>query len=310
MASHQRETSHPEGNAQPVPPARSTQPGRAGSQDPGAGAGERWRQPPPETRAKVRRQQMTVQRAKATQGNPLAPVISRGVELGQSMTVRHWIALLAIAAAAAGFSQILTLDQFTVTAVNVQVRGNQRASTDEIYAASGLEGTNVFRVRAENAAQQIAGLPGVASAEVNLRLPAKVMIDVQELAPLAIVQTITETLWVGSDGASIQQVGEAPKLTLIEDSGTVRDARGTVLPEIVEGLEAIQARRPDLTDIHYGALEGLYLRAPEGYTVYLGQGGAMVRKLALLEATQRQIAERDPRPQVIDLRFDGYAMLK
>jgi cell division septal protein FtsQ len=253
---------------------------------------------------------MAVRRAEATRGNLLAPVIFRGLELGQSMKLRHWIALLAIAAAAAGFSQILTLDQFTVTAVNVEVRGNLRASTDAIYTASELEGTNIFQVRPDRVAARIARLPGVESAQIRPRLPAKVIIDVKELMPLAIVHTITETLWVGVDGSGIQQVGNPPKLTLTEDSGAIRDADGIVLPEIVEGLKAIQARRPDLTDIHYGALEGLYLRTPEGYTVYLGSGGAMTRRLALLEATQRRVAEQGLHPQVIDLRFDGYAMLK
>jgi len=212
MASRQQKSTHPERKAKTVP----------ADQEMGAATGERWRQPPPETRAEIRRQQMAVQRAEVTQGNPLAPVISRGLELGQSMTVRHWIALLAIVAAAAGFSQILTLDQFTVTAVNVQVRGNQRASTDEVYAASGLEGTNIFRAQAENTARRIAEIPGVASAQVRLRLPANVVIDVEELMPLAIVHTVTETLWVGVDGTGIQQVGDPPKLTLIEDGGTVQ----------------------------------------------------------------------------------------
>jgi cell division protein FtsQ len=281
-----------------------------GTKELGAATGERWRQPPPESRANVRRQQTVLQKPAAIPLNPLVPVVSRGLELGQSLTVRHWIALLAVVAAAVGLNQLLTLEQFTVTAHNVLVRGNQRASTDEIYAASALEGTNVFRVQADSTAERIADVPGIASAQIHLRLPARVIIDVEELLPLAIVQTITETLWVGADGTGIQQVGEPPRITLVEDSGAVRDARGALIPEIIEGLEAIRTQRPELTEIHYGALEGLYLRAPEGYTIYLGTGGAMARKLALLEATQQQIAERGLQPQVVDLRFDGYAMLK
>jgi len=240
----------------------------------------------------------------------LAPVFSRALELGQSMTLRHWIALLVLAAAAVGISQLLTLPQFTVTGATVQVRGNQRASVDEVYAASRLEGTNVFQVQAGSVAARVADLPGVEAVRVHVRLPANVTIDVAELAPLAILQTITETLWIGSDGTGIQQVGEPPMLTLVEVNGTVRDARGIVLPEVIRGLEALHANRPDLTDLHYGTLEGLYFRASEGYTVYLGEGGAMDRKLALLEATQQQIAEQGMRPQVVDVRFDGYAMLR
>jgi cell division septal protein FtsQ len=253
---------------------------------------------------------MAVRRVDSTHDNPLARVISRGMELMQSTPLRQWMALFAIVAAAAAVTQLLTLDRFTVTATNVQMRGNQRTSTDEIYAASGLEGANIFQVQADKVAGRVTNVPGVASALVHLRLPARVIIDVEETAPLAILHTITETLWIGVDGSGIQQAGEPPKFTLIQDGGAVRDAHGTVLPEIVEGLEAIRARRPELTEVHYGALEGLYLRAPQGYTVYLGEGREMTRKLALLEATESQIAERGLRPQVVDLRFDGYAMLK
>jgi cell division septal protein FtsQ len=292
-----------------APSSRDRKPA-SGTSELGAATGERWRQPPPEPRAKVRRHQTVVQKPGVTILNPLVPVVSRGLEFGQSLTVRHWITLIVVVAAAVGLNQLLTLDAFTVTAHNVLVRGNQRASTDEIYAASSLEGTNVFRVRAESTSERISEVPGIASAQIHLRLPARVIIDVQELKPLAIVQTITETLWVGADGTGIQQAGEPPNIVLVEDSGEVRDASGALLPEIIEGLEAIRAQHPELTEVHYGALEGLYLRAPEGYTIYLGAGGAMARKLALLEATQQQIAEEGLHPQVVDLRFDGYAMLK
>ena len=296
MASRQTKAQHTAGRPSPEQPATSTEPA--------------WRQPPAKTREKVRRKQMAVPRANAPTGNPLAPAFLRALELGQSLTLRHWIALLVAAAAAVGISQLLTLPQFTVTGATVQVRGNERTSADEVYAASGLEGTNVFQVQAGSVAGHIAALPGVGAVQVHVRLPADVIVDVAELAPLAILQTITETLWISADGTGIQQVGKPPKLTLVEVNGAVRDARGIVLPEVVQGLEAIHENRPDLTDLHFGTLEGLYFRASEGYTVYLGEGGAMARRLALLEATQQQIADRGMRPQVIDLRFDGYAMLK
>jgi cell division protein FtsQ len=296
MASPKQKAPHPSGSSPPEHPAAVT--------------GPAWRQPPPRTRTDVRREQMIAPRPQSPHLNPLAPILSRVLELGDSMALRHWVALLFLAAAAYGTSQLLTLPRFTITAPNVRVRGLVRASADEVYAASGLEGTNVFRVQAASAAGRVAALPGVASADVHVRLPADAIIDVVELAPIAIVQTITETLWIGSDGRGIQQVGEPPELRLTEISGTVRDKRGIVLPEIVQGLEAIHANRPDLTDIYYGTLEGLYFRATEGYTVYLGEGGAMTRKLALLEATRQEVVEGNLHPQEIDLRFDGYAMLK
>jgi cell division septal protein FtsQ len=290
---------------------KASQPtGKPPRPEPGVATEPTWRQPPAETRARILRHQIAAERAQAARGNPLAPLISRALDVGQSMRLRHWLALFVLAAAGAAFTQLLSLDQFAVTASNVQVRGNQRLSVNEVYEASELDGQNLFQVQAQSVAQRVANLPGVDSARVRLRLPANVIIDMVELAPLATVKTITETLWIGTDGAGIQQVGDPPQLTLVEVSGTVRDAKGAVRPEIVTGLEAFRARQPALDNIYYGTLEGLYFRAPEGYTVYLGEGESVDQRLALLEATRGQITERGVHPQVIDLRFDGYGLLK
>jgi len=44
--------------------------------------------------------------------------------------------------------------------------------------------------------------------------------------------------------------------------------------------------------------------------VYLGEEGSMAQKLTLLDETQRQLAERNEPVRVIDLRFDGYALIR
>src|SRR5512143_1365864 len=108
MATRQRKAQHPVKQPPPEQEASATEPA--------------WRQRPPETRERVRRQQMVVQRAKASPGNRLAPVIAQALELGESMALRHWMALLVLAAAVVGISQLLMLSQFTVTAATIRVR--------------------------------------------------------------------------------------------------------------------------------------------------------------------------------------------
>ncbi len=273
-------------------------------------AGPAWRQPPSESRASVRRKQFAVQRVEGMPTHWLASLLARAGALGQYMTWGRWAALLLLAAVGLGLSYLLTDPYFSVTEAVTTVRGNQQVSADAIYRASGIDGMNIFLIRPDVAARGIVGLPGVAAAAVHVRLPGQVIIDVAELAPFVIVQSGAETLWVASDGSRIQPAGDPPGLTLVEFSGTVWEGDGRLRPTLLRDLEVIRAARPALTHIYYGELEGLYFRAAEGQTVYLGEDGAMDRKLALLEAAQREIAERALPVQVIDVRFDGHALLR
>lgn len=284
---------------------------RSEARDPAARpAGPAWRQPPPEPRASVRRKQLAMQRVEGVPANWLAPLLARALALGQYMTWGRWAALFLLAAAGLGLSYLLTNPYFLVTEAATTVRGNEQVSADAIYRASGLDGMNIFLIRPEVAAGGVVRLPGVSAAAVHVRLPGRVIIDVMELAPLVIVQSGAETLWVATDGSRIQPAGNRPDLTLVEVSGAVWDGDGRLRPTLVQDLEVIHKARPELTHIYYGELEGLYFRVAEGQTVYLGEDGAMDRKLALLEAAQREIAGRSLRVQVIDVRFDGHALLR
>ena len=71
----------------------------------------------------------------------------------------------------------------------------------------------------------------------------------------------------------------------------------------------LQRLRPELRQLYYGSSEGLYFRAAEGWTVYLGDGRNLQAKLALLEGVQRELVDK-PKPQSIDLRIDGRAVTK
>jgi len=71
------------------------------------------------------------------------------------------------------------------------------------------------------------------------------VIDVTELSPLAIVQTITGTLWVGSDGTRIQPAGTPPDFTLVEVSGTALDGNGDLRPIVAANLATFRAARPE-----------------------------------------------------------------
>jgi hypothetical protein len=223
---------------------------------------------------------------------------------------RQWLSLFLGVAIAFGFAQLWTSGHFAVSAAGIAVRGCQRVPAEAIYAASALDQQNIFLVRPAEVAARVSQVAGVATTTVHVRLPDQVIIDVQEYAPLVAWQVMTGTVWLASDGTPVPMVGVPPPLTLVDESGAAQDQDGGLRRQVLADLEVLYTARPDQSGIYYGALEGLYFRAPAGWTVYLGDGGPITAKLALLEAIEKDIVARNAQVDVIDLRFEGHALLK
>jgi hypothetical protein len=283
-----------------------------------------WRRPPPQPRERVRKAVVYNMAHQSERRRPRVrlPAVPRG------LFWRSAAALLVLLVTLAGIGLALTQDLFVVKRENTRIRGNQRIPTELIYAISGLDQGNIFRLQPVMAQERVKGIPGIAAATVRLRLPNEALIDVRERAPLVAWQGITTTMWVAEDGSLIPMVGDPPALTLkdptgaaLEEISTVPSAAtpsadgvtiGTIRRRVLANLAALRSTRADVTDLYYGRLEGLYFLTTDGITVYLGDDGQIARKLALLDATQREIANRHLRVQTIDLRFEyqGLAAFK
>jgi cell division septal protein FtsQ len=260
-----------------------------------------WRQPPPRRRPKVRQNQTAAPRVTTAE-------VQRVVRLPALHP--HWTWALILLLTAAGFSvaQIFTSYQFYV--YDAEIIGNQRVSSEAIYTASNVDKTNIFWVRASQIARQVETLPGIAAAKVQVRLPNHVRIEVQERPPVLVWQTDKQTTWVSNDGAVVANLGDAPNLTLVDSDGTMTADSGRLRQNIVSAVLLVRNQYPNLTQLYYGSREGIYFRAQEGWTVYLGDGGKTAEKLTLLRAMVAQIASQPVKPKVIDLRIDGKAYLR
>ncbi|PKO23815.1 MAG: hypothetical protein CVU38_02110 [Chloroflexi bacterium HGW-Chloroflexi-1] len=274
-----------------------------------------WRQPPPKRRTQVRRTQAAVQRVDALPDKATRPVFQwlktllTAPKNPRAVGRRLGVGLVIIALIV-GFARLSQSSPFTVSAAATQIRGCQRVPAEAVYAASALDQRNLFYIHPAAAAARIDALPGVAAASVHLRLPDQVIIDVREYAPLVAWQAVTTTVWLADDGTPLPMVGDSPPLSLVDVNGAAVAPDGRLRPQVLTNLKALHAARPDLVAVYYGALEGLYFRAPGGWTVYLGDGAPMDPKLGLLAATERDIVAHSRRVDVIDMRFDGHALLR
>jgi hypothetical protein len=264
-----------------------------------------WRQPPPRSRKQMRRNQATAPRPAP---RPIASAVNREPAArlrfadGVRAYLRPALIILVILGCAVGVIQLLRLPQLTVTRTSIQIGGSQRISTQEIYETSGLEGHSVLLVRPTDVEARIAGIPGISGADVHVRLPNQVLVDVTEYTPVVAWEGITTTLWLSADGAEVPQTGELPPLRLNDKTGKPLEEGRQIMHYLLPNLVELHDARPDLSELFYGKLEGLYFRSPSGWTVWLGDDGPMAAKLAMLEATERKIAAQGVRPTVIDLR--------
>jgi len=274
-----------------------------------------WRQPPPKRRTQVRRTQAVAQRVDGLPDRAIGGafqwlrMLLAAPQNPRTARRRLGIGVIAIALMV-GFVQLTQGDWFIVSAAATQIRGCQRVPAEAVYVISALDQQNLFAVRPAAAAARIDTLPGIASASIHVRLPDQVIIDVQEYAPLVAWQVVTTTVWLADDGTIVPIIGDPPALALIDVNGAAVTQEGQLRPQVLANLKALHAARPDLTAVYYGTLEGLYFRAPGGWTVYLGDSAQMDQRLALLAATERDIAAHGRRVDVIDMRFDGHALLR
>ncbi len=271
-------------------------------------AGLRWQQPPPKPRKQMHRVQTTATRVSPSgvMKQPTRAARKPRVWLGESWRtyLRIGIIVLVVVGCIMGFWEVLRLPQLTVSASTTLIGGSQRISSQDIFAASQVEGRNVLLIRPDDVTQRLATLPGIAAADVHVRLPNQVLIDVREHLPLVTWHGITTTLWLAADGSEVPQAGEPPPLTLNDLSGTaLADSLPTwraILPQLI----SIRQARPDLMEISYGKMEGIYLRSPKGWTVWLGTE-EIISKLAMLDAIENEITTRGERPSVIDMRYSA-----
>jgi cell division septal protein FtsQ len=266
-------------------------------------ATQTWRQPPATPRAKMVRKETRTARVARPGASPLRIWLRR----------INWVQVGIFAiliAAASGAAYGITLEPFQVSRDSVEVTGNRRLATWEVVDAAQVAGQNVFVVRADTVADRLLALPGVKSVGVRVHLPNQVIIDVAEYLPLVEWQRPDGRRWLAEDGSLVPIAGNPPSMILVDPRGEAADADGKLRKSIREDLTIIQQVLPEQHEIYYGASEGLYFRAPEGWNVYLGEEGDVKRKLEILAGLQNDLITREPKPKKVDLRFPEFPTLE
>ncbi len=273
-----------------------------------------WRRPPARSRKKLRQMRSTAMPPAKSTGKSAgaAPAFTRRKlrlpTQKDAITIARRLVMLALAVGLTlGLFQLLRLPQLSVSAMSTQISGTQRVTPQQIYEASRIEGRSIFLVRPDDVATAVNRLDGIADAQVHVRLPNQVLIDVLERAPLVAWQTLqgdsTVTTWLTADGAVVPPTGPVPPLTLKDQTSELPDGTSPRTSMLLRNLAALHSARPEISEVTYSQSQGLALLTPEGWNVWLGDGDGLADKLALLEIARQEISKAGGYAQVIDLRY-------
>jgi cell division protein FtsQ len=244
------------------------------------------------------------------------PRIVRALGLGLG------IALGGAALAVVGSAALSWLRATPLLAVAaVEVTGASALGEAAIRAAAGVDpGTNLLALDVDAVIDRVEALPGVRSARVIRHLPRRLVVQVEEREPFALVNPVAgdRLLWVDVEGhlVSAERRPGAPPMPILSGVGGIARApdqpaaddlrAGLTLLRAVERAGGRVADR--VSEIDVGPREGPVLYLVDGTAVRMGTE-AWDERLARLDGVLAELDRRGERVAGVDLRFRDQVVL-
>lgn len=189
----------------------------------------------------------------------------------------------------------------------IQVRGGERVSGNEIVTMAGLRhGMNLWKIEPTEIEKKVARHPWVRRVLVRREFPRRVIIDVEERIPKAVV-ALGKLYYVDSDGVVFKEVGagdyvQFPLLTGLRAEDLTKPDR-SLRARIQEAIRFGELMAKDshiLSEIHFAAPDRLVLYTTEfPVALHMGWGDwddkvkRLDRLLALWKGNEERLVSLD-----------------
>ncbi len=256
------------------------------------------------------------------------PLRSKGAELQLLAMPRMDLGWRIISGAVFLFSLAVVisfsnLEAFAVNSINLV--GAQRLSAEVLLAQLDLAGTKVIQLRPAEIEERIADrFPSLRKVSVSVRLPATVVVRVDEREPIISWVQDNTTQWIDNEGfmfpihgeaettVTVEANGDPPLLTDPEEMEIEEDTTPAFLqmeithnrttPEFVHGLLSLRDYIPEGSILQYDPRFGLGWEDPNGWLVYFGNDISTIdAKLSQYETILEMIRTEGISPTLISL---------
>lgn len=213
-----------------------------------------------------------------------------------------------VLAAASVRDFVLESSYFSVR--EIQVRGGDKVSGNEIVNIAGLrQGMSIWKTDLARIEEKIAHHPWVRRVVVRREFPGRIIIDVEERTPKAII-AIRKLYYVDADGVVFKEVdtGENVKFPMLtglraEDIMAANPAVRRRIRDAIRLAEMMAQRSHSLSEIHFDAPDRLVVYTT-AYPVALNMGwGEWDEKLARMERLLEVWKGHEERLVLLDMSF-------
>ncbi len=225
----------------------------------------------------------------------------------------RWISLLLSAALLSLLYGMVRSGYFS--AAPPQVSGNERISTSEIQMAMGITGTPVFLLQPDILARDLRlAMPELKSVSVKIRLPNRILVQVEERQPVLAWQENGKITWIDAEGVAFLPDGNAesliPVLAFAPPPPTHTMPADPLSPppylspELVSMLQTLASQAPAGASLFYDAQYGIGWHDPRGWVAYFGtEGQDVALKLRVYQAIVDYLAQKGVHPTMISVAY-------
>jgi cell division protein FtsQ len=224
--------------------------------------------------------------------------------------------LLMLCVVLAALIWLHTQDEWFVYVEDVQFENLTYLNADDLYRFSRLNGWNIFWLRPQEIRETLLKHAYVADVQVEVRLPTRVTITVQEVRPLALWVTNAGSFWLLERGDALLAQGNA-EISAPQIIDNLQEAKTpgnqmAVDTQVLTSALALIERLPELGNrVRYNHGIGLNFPLPQaGAWVYWGDGHNVEAKLQNLTVARRLLAEGVTTAQIIDVRYPDRPYLR
>jgi len=238
-----------------------------------------------------------------------------------------WYSLSTLGIVVALFAWLSSGDRWFVYAEDVHFHGLTYLESKELYESASLSGLSTFWLAPETIRANILAHPYVVDSIVNVQVPTRVDIQVQEIRPIALwIGAEQEIFWLLEDGTALEARGaiDGDLMQIIDLKLDAKDVKRlnqqAIDLDVLNSALALARHLPKLPNLRYNKHHGLHFHLSDDRTmgdertadnqivvetrlgVIWGDGYNFEIKLRNLEAARKLIAEGRVRPNTVDLR--------
>lgn len=195
----------------------------------------------------------------------------------------------------------LSSPRYFVNAVNLS--GSQYIPGEEIYRESRVDNLNIFWLDPAAIRRNIESIPGIKTAQVEVRWPNQVYVAVVENEPVLAWSQNGQMWWVDRDGVPFPTRGEIPGLLpiVVDDANYPLTTESLIPAQAIAGALMLKQLRNNIELLHYDAVNGLSYQDGRSWRGYFGVGTDMEVKLKVYETLIENLLSRGIHPSIVNV---------